>query len=144
MTCQKDDETVETKSEIINQTLSEQAQIEAPSDPQPDTEEAEVPAVSAEIGQAEARPAENEVSEVEIPNVGKILVLSDADGYNEEVIALSNYKKNYLHLNDVKMTYIRKSTLNGLTWTGFLHDSQTTTRFPILLPIRFSLDLYLT
>lgn len=82
---------MEVKSEIINQTLSEQAQIEASSDPQPDTEEAEAPAVSAEIGQAEARQPENEVSEVEIPNVGKILVLSDADGYNEEVIALSNF-----------------------------------------------------
>uniref|UniRef100_A0A671T474 Ubiquitin carboxyl-terminal hydrolase n=1 Tax=Sinocyclocheilus anshuiensis TaxID=1608454 RepID=A0A671T474_9TELE len=29
---------------------------------------------------------ENEVSEVEIPNVGKILVRSDADGYNEEMM----------------------------------------------------------
>lgn len=29
--------------------------------------------------------AENEVSEVEIPNVGRIMVRADADGYNEEV-----------------------------------------------------------
>lgn len=28
---------------------------------------------------------ENEVSEVEIPNVGRIMVRADADGYNEEV-----------------------------------------------------------
>lgn len=34
---------------------------------------------------ARQRQAENEVSEVEIPNVGKIMVRADADGYNEEV-----------------------------------------------------------
>lgn len=33
------------------------------------------------------RQAENEVSEVEIPNVGRIMVRADADGYNEEVSA---------------------------------------------------------
>ncbi|XP_057676425.1 ubiquitin carboxyl-terminal hydrolase 28 isoform X2 [Corythoichthys intestinalis] len=32
------------------------------------------------------RQAENEVSEVEIPNVGKIMVRADADGYNEEMM----------------------------------------------------------
>lgn len=31
------------------------------------------------------RQVENEVSEVEIPNVGRIMVRADADGYNEEV-----------------------------------------------------------
>lgn len=31
------------------------------------------------------RQPENEVSEVEIPNVGRIMVRADADGYNEEV-----------------------------------------------------------
>lgn len=34
---------------------------------------------------ARRQQPENEVSEVEIPNVGKILVRADADGYNEEV-----------------------------------------------------------
>ncbi|XP_077597059.1 ubiquitin carboxyl-terminal hydrolase 28 [Stigmatopora nigra] len=32
------------------------------------------------------RRAENEVSEVEIPNVGRIMVRADADGYNEEMM----------------------------------------------------------
>ncbi|XP_051903202.1 ubiquitin carboxyl-terminal hydrolase 28 isoform X1 [Hippocampus zosterae] len=32
------------------------------------------------------RQAENEVSEVEIPNVGRIMVRADADGYNEEMM----------------------------------------------------------
>lgn len=31
------------------------------------------------------RQVEDEVSEVEIPNVGRITVRADADGYNEEV-----------------------------------------------------------
>lgn len=34
---------------------------------------------------ARQRQPENEVSEVEIPNVGRIMVRADADGYNEEV-----------------------------------------------------------
>lgn len=34
---------------------------------------------------ARQRQVENEVSEVEIPNVGRIMVRADADGYNEEV-----------------------------------------------------------
>ncbi|XP_060792115.1 ubiquitin carboxyl-terminal hydrolase 28 [Neoarius graeffei] len=85
-TSQKDEETVKEESEIINQTVNEQTETEAASDPQAETEEAEAQAASAEDSQAEARQPENEVSEVEIPNVGKILVLSDADGYNEEMM----------------------------------------------------------
>lgn len=37
---------------------------------------------------ARQRQPENEVSEVEIPNVGRIMVRADADGYNEEVRVL--------------------------------------------------------
>ncbi|KAM8898702.1 ubiquitin carboxyl-terminal hydrolase 28 [Spinachia spinachia] len=44
-------------------------------------EEQEEPAVPAR-----QRQAENEVSEVEIPNVGRIMVRADADGYNEEMM----------------------------------------------------------
>lgn len=90
LTSQKDEETVEAEKDIMDETVSEQTQTEVASDPQPESEEAEAQAASAEGGQAEATPPENEVSEVEIPNVGKILVLSDADGYNEEVIAPSS------------------------------------------------------
>ncbi|XP_044077692.1 ubiquitin carboxyl-terminal hydrolase 28 isoform X3 [Siniperca chuatsi] len=35
---------------------------------------------------ARQRQTENEVSEVEIPNVGRIMVRADADGYNEEMM----------------------------------------------------------
>lgn len=37
--------------------------------------------------QVRQRHTENEVSEVDIPNVGRITVRADADGYNEEVNA---------------------------------------------------------
>ncbi|XP_016332874.1 ubiquitin carboxyl-terminal hydrolase 28-like isoform X1 [Sinocyclocheilus anshuiensis] len=50
--------------------------------------EAETEASSTEGNQATATRSqpENDVSEIEIPNVGKILVRSDADGYNEEMM----------------------------------------------------------
>uniref|UniRef100_UPI0037E71E01 ubiquitin carboxyl-terminal hydrolase 28 isoform X2 n=1 Tax=Semicossyphus pulcher TaxID=241346 RepID=UPI0037E71E01 len=39
-----------------------------------------------EVRPARQRQTENEVSEVEIPNVGRIMVRADADGYNEEMM----------------------------------------------------------
>ena len=88
---------MEAKTEMASQPESEQTAPEAASIPQAETEESEeaiAGAASAEDGPTEARhrQPENEVAEVEIPNVGKILVVSEADGYNEEVQALMNYK----------------------------------------------------
>ncbi|KAI7795734.1 putative ubiquitin carboxyl-terminal hydrolase 28 [Triplophysa rosa] len=62
---------------------SDEAEPEADTDTQPESE-----ATSTEENPAAARrrQPENEVSEVEIPNVGKILLRSDADGYNEEMM----------------------------------------------------------
>lgn len=45
---------------------------------------------------ARQRQTENEVSEVEIPNVGRIMVRADADGYNEEVSS-SVANTTYMH-----------------------------------------------
>ncbi|XP_034538791.1 ubiquitin carboxyl-terminal hydrolase 28 isoform X3 [Notolabrus celidotus] len=39
-----------------------------------------------EVPPTRQRQTENEVSEVEIPNVGRIMVRADADGYNEEMM----------------------------------------------------------
>ncbi|XP_074528383.1 ubiquitin carboxyl-terminal hydrolase 28 isoform X2 [Halichoeres trimaculatus] len=39
-----------------------------------------------EVPRVRRRQTENEVSEVEIPNVGRIMVRADADGYNEEMM----------------------------------------------------------
>ncbi|XP_062867188.1 ubiquitin carboxyl-terminal hydrolase 28 [Trichomycterus rosablanca] len=80
-------ETVEAVTEVDNQIVSEQTESEEASNSQAEeSEEGEAQTSSAEPSQAEARQPESEVSEVEIPNVGKILVLSDADGFNEEMI----------------------------------------------------------
>uniref|UniRef100_A0AAR2LQX8 USP domain-containing protein n=1 Tax=Pygocentrus nattereri TaxID=42514 RepID=A0AAR2LQX8_PYGNA len=83
--------TVGVETEMAGQPDSEQTGPEAVSDPQAEpegSEETEAEAASAEGGPTEtihSRPV-NEVSEVEIPNVGKIVVLSEADGYNEELM----------------------------------------------------------
>ncbi|KAG2469631.1 UBP28 hydrolase, partial [Polypterus senegalus] len=42
--------------------------------------------IQEQSSKTDERPAESQVSEVEIPNVGKILVRSDGDGYNEEMM----------------------------------------------------------
>ncbi|KAG9265628.1 ubiquitin carboxyl-terminal hydrolase 28 isoform X1 [Astyanax mexicanus] len=80
----------EEQPEKDNQTESEQTRPEEASEPQAEPEGSEEPLESgAEAAAAEEtghRQPENEVSEVEIPNVGKILVVSDADGYNEEMM----------------------------------------------------------
>lgn len=84
-------ETVEIETQMDNQIVSEQTESEEASNSHiVESEKGEAQASSAEPSQAEARQPESEVSEIEIPNVGKILVLADADGYNEEVEI--NYK----------------------------------------------------
>lgn len=73
----------ETETEVEEQVISAEGEAEAEADAQTEQE-----ALSTEENTAEdtnTQP-ENEVSEVEIPNVGKILVRSDADGYNEEMM----------------------------------------------------------
>uniref|UniRef100_A0A8C1FPV2 Ubiquitin carboxyl-terminal hydrolase n=1 Tax=Cyprinus carpio carpio TaxID=630221 RepID=A0A8C1FPV2_CYPCA len=69
------------------QAQREEAQVEEQVISDEGGPEAEPEASSSEENQATAARSqpENDVSEVEIPNVGKILVRSDADGYNEEV-----------------------------------------------------------
>uniref|UniRef100_A0A673K324 ubiquitinyl hydrolase 1 n=1 Tax=Sinocyclocheilus rhinocerous TaxID=307959 RepID=A0A673K324_9TELE len=72
-----------TPAPVEEQVISAEGGPEAEPDAQ-----AEPEAWSTEENQAMATHSqpENEVSEVEIPNVGKILVRSDADGYNEEMM----------------------------------------------------------
>uniref|UniRef100_A0A3B4A0L9 Ubiquitin carboxyl-terminal hydrolase n=1 Tax=Periophthalmus magnuspinnatus TaxID=409849 RepID=A0A3B4A0L9_9GOBI len=50
------------------------------------TVSAEPPEHRAEELHQKSQQLENEVSEVEIPNVGRIMVRADADGYNEEMM----------------------------------------------------------
>ncbi|XP_061103968.1 ubiquitin carboxyl-terminal hydrolase 28 [Conger conger] len=56
-------------------------------EPEPEAEASGLAAEAAATPALEReRPPESQVSEVEIPNVGKILVRADADGYNEEMM----------------------------------------------------------
>lgn len=70
----------------------------APNDTTDNTEEGAIEHESEQHGdepqqqevRSRRRQTENEVSEVEIPNVGRIMVRADADGYNEEVSGASD------------------------------------------------------
>ncbi|XP_065143002.1 ubiquitin carboxyl-terminal hydrolase 28 isoform X2 [Paramisgurnus dabryanus] len=73
----------EVEVEAKEQVISDEARPEAEPDPQPETE---TPSTEENPSTTRRRQPENEVSEVEIPNVGTILVRSDADGYNEEMM----------------------------------------------------------
>ncbi|KAL6098450.1 usp28 [Pungitius sinensis] len=70
----------ENKPEASSETTEHEAKEEEQQEEQQQEEQGEsaVP--------ARQRQTENEVSEVEIPNVGRIMVRADADGYNEEMM----------------------------------------------------------
>ncbi|XP_021324751.2 ubiquitin carboxyl-terminal hydrolase 28 isoform X2 [Danio rerio] len=74
---------LETETEVEEQVTSPEGGAEAEVDAQTDPEASSTEESTAE--DTNTQP-ENEVSEVEIPNVGKILVRSDVDGYNEEMM----------------------------------------------------------
>ncbi|XP_073679972.1 ubiquitin carboxyl-terminal hydrolase 28 isoform X2 [Garra rufa] len=70
---------VEVEEQVVSDEGGAEAEPDAQAEPEaPSTEENQAAAARSQL--------ENEVSEVEIPNVGKILVRSDADGYNEEMM----------------------------------------------------------
>ncbi|XP_066463016.1 ubiquitin carboxyl-terminal hydrolase 28 isoform X2 [Eleutherodactylus coqui] len=60
-----------------------EAALEEPTNPEPEEPSQPEPVLSNQTG--EKQPS-SQLSEVEIPTVGKILVRSDADGYNEETM----------------------------------------------------------
>nr|XP_021324751.1 ubiquitin carboxyl-terminal hydrolase 28 isoform X2 [Danio rerio] len=74
---------LETETEVEEQVTNPEGGAEAEVDAQTDPEASSTEESTAE--DTNTQP-ENEVSEVEIPNVGKILVRSDVDGYNEEMM----------------------------------------------------------
>lgn len=65
----------EATKEGVDEQVEEQAAVQRSEEPQQQEQEV----------RGRQRQTENEVSEVEIPNVGRIMVRADADGYNEEV-----------------------------------------------------------
>uniref|UniRef100_A0A671RXR7 ubiquitinyl hydrolase 1 n=1 Tax=Sinocyclocheilus anshuiensis TaxID=1608454 RepID=A0A671RXR7_9TELE len=79
------------REEAQVQTHTEKAIPEEPQNPEQEPNPEPVQEQTNEASQepptdSTPAPPENDVSEIEIPNVGKILVRSDADGYNEEMM----------------------------------------------------------
>ncbi|XP_077162638.1 ubiquitin carboxyl-terminal hydrolase 28 isoform X12 [Paroedura picta] len=68
------------------------------------------------VGEAPAAPAlpSSQVSEVEIPSVGRILVRSDADGYNEEVMLSPAMQGVILAIAKARQTFDRDGSEAGL------------------------------
>ncbi|XP_063211619.1 ubiquitin carboxyl-terminal hydrolase 28 isoform X1 [Chroicocephalus ridibundus] len=65
-------------------------------------------------GTEPAAPARSQVSEVEIPSVGKIPVRSDADGYNEEVMLSPAMQGVILAIAKARQTFDRNGSEAGL------------------------------
>ncbi|XP_038146296.1 ubiquitin carboxyl-terminal hydrolase 28 [Cyprinodon tularosa] len=63
---------------------------------------------------ARQRQAENEVSEVEIPNVGRIMVRADADGYNEEMMLTPAMQGVILAIAKARQTFDKEGPEAGL------------------------------
>uniref|UniRef100_A0A7N8XEK6 Ubiquitin specific peptidase 28 n=1 Tax=Mastacembelus armatus TaxID=205130 RepID=A0A7N8XEK6_9TELE len=111
---------------------TEELDDRAASEPQPDPEtekdpehshrEPEAPEHEAEQKSEEQQqevPArqqqtENEVSEVEIPNVGRIMVRADADGYNEEMMLTPAMQGIILAIAKARQTFDKEGPEAGL------------------------------
>ncbi|KAK5606018.1 hypothetical protein CRENBAI_001969 [Crenichthys baileyi] len=63
---------------------------------------------------ARQRQTENEVSEVEIPNVGRIMVRADADGYNEEMMLTPAMQGVILAIAKARQTFDKEGSEAGL------------------------------
>uniref|UniRef100_A0AAQ5XG81 Ubiquitin carboxyl-terminal hydrolase n=1 Tax=Amphiprion ocellaris TaxID=80972 RepID=A0AAQ5XG81_AMPOC len=63
---------------------------------------------------ARQRQTENEVSEVEIPNVGRIMVRADADGYNEEMMLTPAMQGVILAIAKARQTFDKEGPEAGL------------------------------
>ncbi|KAM4547480.1 ubiquitin carboxyl-terminal hydrolase 28 [Fundulus diaphanus] len=63
---------------------------------------------------ARQRQPENEVSEVEIPNVGRITVRADADGYNEEMMLTPAMQGVILAIAKARQTFDKEGPEAGL------------------------------
>ncbi|XP_071398994.1 ubiquitin carboxyl-terminal hydrolase 28 [Centroberyx affinis] len=90
---------------------------EATGDPpelEPDREDGEQQQQEGEEAAVRQRQAENEVSEVEIPNVGRIMVRADADGYNEEMMLTPAMQGIILAIAKARQTFDKEGPEAGL------------------------------
>ncbi|XP_070808728.1 ubiquitin carboxyl-terminal hydrolase 28 isoform X1 [Pituophis catenifer annectens] len=99
----------------IPAALDQPKEADAEKDP---SEEADPTPQAEEPPEAERRepsaPPSSQVSEVEIPSVGKILVRSDADGYNEEVMLSPAMQGVILAIAKARQTFDRDGSEAGL------------------------------
>ncbi|XP_057622309.1 ubiquitin carboxyl-terminal hydrolase 28 isoform X2 [Chionomys nivalis] len=99
----------------VEAALSERKEAE-PEKPKPqETNLAEQSEQTPEASDTEAAaPPNSEVSEVEIPSVGRILVRSDADGYDEEVMLSPAMQGVILAIAKARQTFDRDGSEAGL------------------------------
>eukprot|EP00070_Physeter_catodon_P049786 XP_028356680.1 ubiquitin carboxyl-terminal hydrolase 28 isoform X5 [Physeter catodon] len=99
----------------VEAALSELKEAEPQKPMSPETDLAEQPEQPAQAHDAESAAQPNaEVSEVEIPSVGRILVRSDADGYDEEVMLSPAMQGVILAIAKARQTFDRDGSEAGL------------------------------
>ncbi|XP_036282737.1 ubiquitin carboxyl-terminal hydrolase 28 isoform X3 [Pipistrellus kuhlii] len=97
----------------VEAALSEEAEPEKPLPPETDfAEQSEQPPEAHDADSA--APPHSEVSEVEIPSVGRILVRADADGYDEEVMLSPAMQGVILAIAKARQTFDRDGSEAGL------------------------------
>ncbi|KAJ8780087.1 hypothetical protein J1605_011882 [Eschrichtius robustus] len=99
----------------VEAALSELKEAEPQKPMSPETDLAEQPEQPAQAHDAESAAQPNaEVSEVEIPSVGRILVRSDADGYDEEVMLSPAMQGVILAIAKARQAFDRDGSEAGL------------------------------
>ncbi|TKC43792.1 hypothetical protein EI555_008497 [Monodon monoceros] len=99
----------------VEAALSELKEAEPQKPMSPETDLAEQPEQPTQAHDAESAAQPNaEVSEVEIPSVGRILVRSDADGYDEEVMLSPAMQGVILAIAKARQTFDRDGSEAGL------------------------------
>nr|KAF6325982.1 ubiquitin specific peptidase 28 [Myotis myotis] len=97
----------------VEAALSEEAEPKNPLPPETDfAEQSEQPPEARDADSA--APPHSEVSEVEIPSVGRILVRADADGYDEEVMLSPAMQGVILAIAKARQTFDRDGSEAGL------------------------------
>ncbi|XP_055279016.1 ubiquitin carboxyl-terminal hydrolase 28 isoform X4 [Moschus berezovskii] len=97
----------------VEAALSEEAEPKKPMPPETNLAEQSEQPPQARDAESAAQP-NAEVSEVEIPSVGRILVRSDADGYDEEVMLSPAMQGVILAIAKARQTFDRDGSEAGL------------------------------
>uniref|UniRef100_A0A667YTQ0 Ubiquitin carboxyl-terminal hydrolase n=1 Tax=Myripristis murdjan TaxID=586833 RepID=A0A667YTQ0_9TELE len=107
-------------TEEPEQGAAAEPQPEPEPEPEPDREPPELEQdqedeeQEQEAAPVRQRQVENEVSEVEIPNVGRIMVRADADGYNEEMMLTPAMQGIIMAIAKARQTFDKDGAEAGL------------------------------